>query len=116
MQEDRAGNRLAMVRWATTCRKRALTRRHWTLRGDGDGGSDEGGGNEGGRGESNGDGTGSLARSTGSHCGGHAPGWLASARLLATLGFAMCGRKAVQKAEATPIRTTARQLEANILA
>ena len=33
MQEDRAGNRLAMVQWATTCRKRALTRRHWTLRG-----------------------------------------------------------------------------------
>ena len=51
-------------------------------------------------------GTGSLARSTGSHCGGHTPG-LASARLLATLGFAMCGRKPVQEVAATPMRTTA---------
>ena len=51
-------------------------------------------------------GTGSLARSTGSHCGGHTPR-LASARLLATLGFAMCGREPVQEVAATPMRTTA---------
>ena len=61
-------------------------------------------------------GTGSLARSTGSHCGGKTPG-LASARLLATLrlGVAMCGRKPVQAA-ATPMRTTARKLEAYFFA
>ena len=42
---------------------------------------------------------------------------VASARLLAnTLGFAMCGRKAVQKAAVAPMRTTARQLEAYIFA
>eukprot|EP00964_Phaeocystis_antarctica_P133949 scaffold98183_cov72-Phaeocystis_antarctica.AAC.2 len=34
-------------------------------------------------------GTGLLARSTGSHCGGHAAGWLASASLLATQGLVM---------------------------
>ena len=60
-------------------------------------------------------GTGSLARSSGSHCGGHTPG-LASARLLATLGFAMCGRKAVQEAAATPMRMIARKLEAYFFA
>ena len=61
-------------------------------------------------------GTGSLARSTGSHCGGNTPG-LAVARLLATLrlGVAMCGRKPVQAA-ATPMRTTARKLEAYFFA
>ena len=52
-----------------------------------------------------------AARSTGSHCGGHATGWLASASLLATLGFIMCGVNA-QKAAATPKRTSARKLEA----
>jgi hypothetical protein len=52
-----------------------------------------------------------AVRSTGSHCGGHATGWLASASLLATLGFIMCGVNA-QKAAATPKRTSARKLEA----
>ena len=52
-----------------------------------------------------------AARSTGSHCGGHATGWLASASLLAILGFIMCGVKA-QKAAAPPMRTSARKLEA----
>jgi hypothetical protein len=51
-----------------------------------------------------------AARSTGSHCGGHATAWLASASLLATLGFVVCGVKA-QKA-ATPMRMSARKLEA----
>lgn len=60
-------------------------------------------------------GTGSLARSSGSHCGGHTPG-LASACLLATLGFAMYGRKAVQEAAATPMRMIARKLEAYFFA
>ena len=55
-------------------------------------------------------GTGSLARSTGSHCVGHATGWLASASLLATMGVIMCGVKA-QKAAATLMRTSARKLE-----
>ena len=55
-------------------------------------------------------GTGSLARSTGSHCVGHATGWLASASLFATMGVIMCGVKA-QKAAATPMRTSARKLE-----
>ena len=54
-------------------------------------------------------GTGMLAaRSTGSHCGGHATGWLASASLLATLDSVMCGRKAARKAVATPMRTSTR--------
>ena len=34
------------------------------------------------------------ARSTGSHCGGHATGCSASASLLATLGLVMCGMTA----------------------
>ena len=58
-------------------------------------------------------GTGMLAaRITGSHCGGHAAGWLASASLLATLDSVMCGRKAAQKAAATPRRTSTRKLGA----
>ena len=52
-----------------------------------------------------------AARSTGSHCGGHATGWLASASFLATLGFIMCEVKA-HKAAVTPMRTSARKLEA----
>ena len=47
------------------------------------------------------------ARSTGSHCGGHALGWLASASLVATMGLVMCEMKAGQKAAATPMRTSA---------
>ena len=38
-----------------------------------------------------------AARSTGSHCGGTATGWLASASLLATLGLVMCRRKVARK-------------------
>ena len=76
------------------------------------GGDGEGCGGLGGRkcgcGLPGGNGAFRVARSTGNHCGGHAPGWLASARLLATLGFAMCGRKAVQRAAVAPMRTTAR--------
>ena len=49
----------------------------------------EGGGGEGGGGKGDGGlgggGEGVVARSTGSNCSGHAPGWLASANLLATL-------------------------------
>eukprot|EP00964_Phaeocystis_antarctica_P085704 scaffold54197_cov54-Phaeocystis_antarctica.AAC.1 len=57
--------------------------------------------------------TGALAaRITGSHCGGHATGWLASASLLATLDSVMCGRKAARKAAAAPKRTSTRKLEA----
>eukprot|EP00964_Phaeocystis_antarctica_P137675 scaffold102268_cov45-Phaeocystis_antarctica.AAC.1 len=53
-----------------------------------------------------------AARITGSHCGGHAAGWLASASLLATLDSVMCGRKAARKAPAAPKRTSTRKLEA----
>ena len=56
------------------------------------------------------------ARSTGSHCGGHASGWLISTSLLATLGFVICGLKAAQKAAATPMRTSVRKLEASFFA
>ena len=52
-----------------------------------------------------------ATRSTGSHCGGHATGWMAFASLLATLGFIMCEVMA-QKAAAAPKRTSARKLEA----
>ena len=49
-----------------------------------------------------------VARSTDSHCGGHAFwGWLASASLVATMGLVMCEMKAGQKAAATPMRTSA---------
>ena len=48
-----------------------------------------------------------VARSTGSHCGGGAAD-LTFASLLVTHGFVMCGMKAA----ATPMRTTARKLEA----
>ena len=72
-----------------------------------------GGGGEG----DSGDGVeGTLAKSTGSHCVGHATGWLTSASLLATLGFAVRGRIATQKAAATPTRTSARKLEASCFA
>ena len=52
------------------------------------------------------------ARSTGSHCGGHASGWLISASLFATLSFVMCGLKPAHKAAATPMRTSARNRDA----
>ena len=51
-----------------------------------------------------------MARSTGNHCGGHAPGWLISTTLLATLG--MCEMNGAQNAAATPMRTSARELGA----
>ena len=54
------------------------------------------------------------ARITGSHCGGQA--WSISASSLATLGFVMCETKAAQKAAATPMRTSARKLEAFLFA
>ena len=53
-----------------------------------------------------------IARSTGSHCGGHARGCSTSASLLATLGLVMCGMKAVKKAAATPMRKSAWKREA----
>ena len=57
------------------------------------------------------------ARSTGIHCGGHAKGlMLSSASLLAALGFVMCVLKAAEKTAATPMRTSARKLEASFLA
>ena len=52
-----------------------------------------------------------MHRSTGSHCGGHATGWLVFVSLLATLAFIMCELKA-HKAAVTPMRTSARKLEA----
>ena len=72
----------------------------------------------GGGGEGDGDDglEGTLAKSTGSHCGGHATGWLTSASLLATLGFAIRGRNATQKPAVTPMRTSARKLEASCFA
>ena len=51
-----------------------------------------------------------MASSTGNHCGGHAPGWLISTTLLATLG--MCEMNGAQNAAATPMRTSARELGA----
>ena len=53
-----------------------------------------------------------MAKSTDSHCGGIATGWLTSANLHATLGFAMCGKNVAQKAVAAPMRTNAWKLEA----
>ena len=52
------------------------------------------------------------ARSTGSHCGGTATGWSASASLLATQGLV----RAAQKVAATPMRASARKLEARFFA
>ena len=52
-----------------------------------------------------------VPKSTGSHCGGTATGWLTSANLLATLDLVMCGVKAAWKAAATLMRTSARKLE-----
>ena len=52
------------------------------------------------------------ARSTGSHCGGQTTGWSTSASLLATQGFVVFGMKAAQKAAATPMRTSARHVDA----
>ena len=83
----------------------------------GAGGGSEGVGDEGGAGGDEGFGEGeALAKSTGSHCGGTATGWLASATLFATLGLVMCGVKAAQKAAATPMRTSARKPEASFFA
>eukprot|EP00964_Phaeocystis_antarctica_P130625 scaffold94506_cov51-Phaeocystis_antarctica.AAC.1 len=47
-----------------------------------------------------------VARSNGSHCGGHATGCSASTNLLATLGLVTCGMTAAQKAAAMPMRTS----------
>ena len=58
-----------------------------------------------------GDGT-VKARSTGSHCGGTATGWSVSASLLATQGLV----RAAQKVAATPMRASARKLEARFFA
>ena len=52
------------------------------------------------------------ARSTGSHCGGQTTGWSTPASLLATQGFVVFGMKAAQKAAATPMRTSARHVDA----
>ena len=52
------------------------------------------------------------ARNTGSHCGGQTMGWLSSASLLAAQGLVVFGTKAAQKVAATPMRTSARELEA----
>ena len=52
------------------------------------------------------------ARSTGSHCGGQTTGWSTSASLLATQGFVVFGMNAAQKAAATPMKMSARELDA----
>jgi hypothetical protein len=52
------------------------------------------------------------ARSTGSHSGGQTMGWSTSANLLAAQGLAVFEMKAAQKVAATPMRTSARELEA----
>ena len=58
-----------------------------------------------------------MAKSTGSHCGGIATGWLAcSANLLATLDSVMCGVNAAWKAAATPMRISARKPVASFFA
>ena len=57
-----------------------------------------------------------VPKSTGSHCGGTATGWLTSANLLATLDLVMCGVKAAWKAAATPMRTSARKPGASFFA
>ena len=57
-----------------------------------------------------------AAKTTGSHCGGHASGWLISASSLATLVFVVYGLKVAQKAAATPMSTSARKLEAPFFA
>ena len=57
-----------------------------------------------------------LPRNTGSHCGGTATGWLASANLLATLDLVMCGVNAAWKAAATPMRISARKPGASFFA
>ena len=58
-----------------------------------------------------------MAKSTGSHCGGIATGWLAcSANLLATLDLVMCGVKAAWKEATTPMRTSARKPGASFFA
>ena len=49
-----------------------------------------------------------MARSTGNHCGGHAPGWLISA----SGDGVRCEMNAAQNAAATPMRTSARELGA----
>ena len=56
----------------------------------GAGGGSEGVGDEGGAGGLGG----APAKSTGSHCGGTATGWLTSASVFATLGLVMYGVKA----------------------
>ena len=56
------------------------------------------------------------ARSTGSHCGGTATAWLASANLLAAMDLVMCGVKAAWKAAATPMRMSARKPGASFFA
>ena len=58
----------------------------------------------------------SLARITGSHCGGQAKGWSTATSLLVTLGSVVCGRKAAQKAVATLMRTSARKLGVSFFA
>ena len=57
-----------------------------------------------------------FPRSTGIHCGGIATGRLTSASLLVTLGFAMCGRNATQKAAVMLMRTNAWTLDASCFA
>eukprot|EP00964_Phaeocystis_antarctica_P029608 scaffold16698_cov56-Phaeocystis_antarctica.AAC.1 len=80
------------------------------------GGDGEGCGGLGGRkcgcGLPGGNGAFRVARSTGNHCGGHAPGWLISTSSLATLGGVMCEMNGAQNAAATPMRTSARELGA----
>jgi hypothetical protein len=95
---------------ATTVWREMSTRQTGADGGEGDGGGGEG---DGGGGEGDGE---SAPISTGSHCGGIATGWLASASLLATLGLVMCGRKVARKAAATPMRTSTPKLEASFFA
>ena len=57
-----------------------------------------------------------LAKSTGSHCGGTATEWLASANLLGTQDLVVCGVKAAWKAAATPMRASTRKPGASFFA
>ena len=52
---------------------------------------------------------------TGSHCGGHATGWL-SACLFILLGAVVCEIRSAQKTEAKPMRTSARKLNPPLIA
>ena len=55
------------------------------------------------------------ARNTGSHCGGHATGWLSDC-LFILLGAVVCEIRSAQKTEAKPMMTSARELNPPLIA